>query len=98
MLPEKRNEERFPMATSVRYQRKGSQLFSNSVGQNISDSGIGFISHEFFPVATHLIFELQHPKTQEYLKTAGKIVWISSQPHSENFLVGARFIEPVTPL
>jgi hypothetical protein len=96
MLQERRDNKRSLLTGPIRYQRKGSQSFGNSVGHNISEGGIGFLSHEFFPVATQLIFELQHPGSREYVKTTAEIAWISQKPHSENFLVGAKFIEPLT--
>lgn len=98
MPEDRRAGKRSSFTNAVRYQRKGSQFFANSVGRNISESGISFMSREFFPLSTSLIFELQDPATREYVKTAGEIVWISNQPHSENFFVGAKFTEPVTPV
>ncbi len=91
---EKRDSERLPFSHSVRYQQKGSQIFGNSIGRDISNTGIGFIANEFFPISTDLIFELRHPKTQDFIKAVGRVVWISVQPHSEKFSVGARFIGP----
>jgi len=98
MLQDRRAAQRLSLSSPMRYQRKGSQLFGNSIGQDISESGIGFISHEFLPVSTHLIFEVRHPETREFVKAPGEVVWISNLPHSERFSVGAKFIEPVTPV
>ncbi len=94
MMHERRDFERLLFSSSIRYQQKGSQRFSNSIGRDISNSGIGFVSSEFFPISTDLIFELRHPKTQDYVKAVGRVVWISNLPHSDRFSVGARFIGP----
>ncbi|MFC1624309.1 PilZ domain-containing protein [Candidatus Omnitrophota bacterium] len=93
MFEEKRISERIAAVAPMRYQLKGSQRFSNTMGRDISDRGIGFISNEFLPVSTHLVFEIQHPKTEAFIKAVGEVVWISDNPHSESFSIGARFIE-----
>lgn len=94
MVGERRDFERLSLTSPIRYRQKGSELFGNTIGRDISNGGIGFISNEFFPISTQLIFEVQHPKTQEYIKAVGEIVWISNQAYSERFLIGARFIGP----
>ena len=94
MFQERRNSERLLLSSPIRYRQKGSQRFGNTVGRDISNSGIGFISNEFFPISTQLVFDFQHPKTQGFVKVLGEVVWISNQPYSERFSVGARFIGP----
>ena len=94
MLQERRDSERLSLSSPIRYRQKGSQRFGNTLGRDISNSGIGFISNEFFPISTQLIFEVQHPKTQGFVKAVGEIVWISNEPYSERFSIGARFIGP----
>ena len=94
MLQERRDSERLLLSSPMRYRKKGSQRFGNTIGRDINNGGIGFISNEFFPISTHLIFEVQHPKTQEFIKAVGEVVWVSNQAHSERFLIGAKFIGP----
>ena len=94
MTQERRGFNRTVLSTALRYQKKGSQKFGNSICRDISNSGIGFTSDEFFPVSTSLVFEFQHPQTHQFIKAAGEIVWISSQPHSERHSAGARFFGP----
>ncbi|MFH1782464.1 MAG: PilZ domain-containing protein [Candidatus Omnitrophota bacterium] len=91
MEEEKRAFKRTPLTKSIRYQKKGAQVFSNTLGRDISEGGIGFISHEFLPISTELFFEYPYPNTQEIVNSFGEIMWISLQPHSERFYVGARF-------
>jgi len=90
----RREAIRTPLSCAIRYQRKGSQKFGNSIGRDISQNGIGFISNEYFPVRTHLVFEVQHPETKRFIKAVGEVVWASSQPYSERFSVGAKFLGP----
>jgi hypothetical protein len=94
MRQERRGFERLLLSTPIRYQQKGSQKFGNSIGKDVSSRGIGFISEDFFPTSTQLIFELRHPKTQEFIKAVGEIVWISNKPHTEKYNIGARFLGP----
>ena len=96
MEENKRVLERIHLATPIRYQKKGSQGFGNFMGRDISANGIGFVSNEFFPVSTQLIFEFQQPKANNYIKAVGEVVWISSQSYSERFSAGAKFIEPLS--
>lgn len=98
MAQDRRGCRRLALFSPVRYQIKGSQRFGNSIGRDLSSGGIGFVSDEFFPVSTQLVFELQHPKTHEFIKAVGEIVWISSQPYTERYSIGARFIGPPIPL
>ena len=98
MVQERRDFERLALSSAIRYQEKGSQRFANSVGRDISNGGIGFISDEFFPISTNLVFEVRHPKTQEMIKAVGEVVWISNARHSENYNVGARFLGPPIPV
>lgn len=94
MREERRDSERLALSAPVRYQKKGSQRFGNSIGRDINDSGIGFLSNEYFPISSQLIFETQHPCTHKCIRGLGEVVWVSSQPYSERFSVGARFIDP----
>ena len=98
MEENKRILDRIHLTTPIRYQKKGSQRFGNFIGRDISANGIGFVSNEFFPVSTQFIFEFQQPKANNYIKTVGEVVWVSSQPHSERFSAGAKFIEPLSTL
>ena len=98
MEQERRVFERTLLSIPIRYQQKGSQRFGNSIGRDISPSGIGFVSEEFFPKSTQLIFELQHPESQEFIKAVGEIVWISGKPYTEKYNIGARFIGPPLPV
>ncbi|MBU1006854.1 MAG: PilZ domain-containing protein [Candidatus Omnitrophica bacterium] len=90
----RRDFPRFELSGPLRYQRKGSQIFGNSMGKDISSSGIGFASDEFFPVSTQLVFEVQHPKSFDFIKAVGEVVWITSKRYSEKYEVGARFLGP----
>lgn len=99
MMQERRDSERLTLSAPVRYQQKGSQRFGNTLGKDISASGIGFFSDEFFPVSTQLIFDVRHPKTHEFIRAIGEIVWIAdSQPYPEKYAVGARFMGPPIPV
>ena len=94
MEEEKRIAPRIGFSSSVRYHEKGVQRYSDTVGKDISQSGIGFISNEFIPKHSKILFELHPPWHQEPVQALAEVVWVSSQPYSERFNVGARFLDP----
>ncbi len=95
MEVDKRIAARILFNSPVRYYRKGAAKYSDTVGKDISNSGIGFISNEFIPKNSHLVFELRSPWQLEPIQTLAEVVWVSNQPCSERFEVGARFLDPL---
>ena len=96
MEEEKRIVSRILFNSAVRYSYKCAAAYSDTVGKNISNSGIGFISNEFIPKNSSLALELHPPWQAESINTLAEVVWITSQPFSERFEVGARFLTPLT--
>ncbi|MCX5687152.1 MAG: PilZ domain-containing protein [Candidatus Omnitrophica bacterium] len=94
MEEEKRIAPRVLFNSSVRYHEKGVQKYSDTIGKDISSSGIGFISNEFIPSHSKILFELRLPWHQEPVQALAEVVWVSSQPYSERFNVGAKFLDP----
>jgi len=92
MEQDKRNSERILFDSSIRYFKKGATEYSDTLGKDISYSGIGFISNEFIPKKSHLMFEMHSPWRTEPIQTLAEVVWISKQPCSERFEIGARFL------
>jgi len=95
MEEEKRIAPRILSDSAVRYRQKGFQSYSNTVGKDISNSGIGFISNEFIPKNSKLVLELHPPWHIEPIQAVAEVVWVSSQPYSERFKIGARFSDPI---
>ncbi|OIO34143.1 MAG: hypothetical protein AUJ70_01670 [Candidatus Omnitrophica bacterium CG1_02_40_15] len=95
MEEEKRFTSRILFNSSIRYYQKGAKIYSDTVGKDISNSGIGFISNEFIPRHSQLVFEIRPPWQPEPIQTLAEVAWISNQPHSERFNVGAKFLNPL---
>jgi len=95
---ERRESGRIDFSVPVRYRHKGNQAVFNTIGRDISGTGIGFVSSEFFPISTHLVFEAQHPVRHDFIKAVGEVMWVSKRPYSEDFSVGARFLGPPLPV
>jgi len=95
MEQEKRIAPRVLFDSAVRYRQKGFQSYSDTVGKDISTSGIGFISNEFIPKNSKLVFELRPPWHVEPIQTVAEVMWVSNQPYSERFKIGARFLDPI---
>lgn len=91
MQYEKRSTKRFPFSSPIRYQLKGSQIYKDTVGKDVSDKGIGFIAGEFIPKLAQLTLEFNSPSINKFVKVEGEVRWISRIPYSESFLVGAKF-------
>lgn len=92
MEEDKRVAPRILFSSAIRYRYKGAAEHSDTVGKNISNSGIGFISNEFIPKNSCLVLELHSPWQAEPINALAKVVWISSLPCSERFEVGAKFL------
>lgn len=86
---DKRKNERVPFPSPIRCYYNGSQKYFDTVGRDINNKGIGFITNDFIAPSTKIIFELKAP---EYKKMLGEVVWAVSQPFSDRFNVGAKFI------
>ena len=95
MEEERRVSNRISFDSAIQYHQKGSQKRYGTVAKDISDSGIGFISNEFLPKNSHIVFELCPPWHQEPIQTLAEVAWVSDQPYSERFYIGAKFLEPL---
>ena len=97
MIEERRASKRNVFHSPVRYQLKGSQKFNDTIGSDISNSGIGFISEEFIPCASQVILEFDAHRHNR-VKVLGEIRRAVNQPFSEKFYIGAKFIGQPMPL
>lgn len=95
MEEEKRIAPRVLFDSAIRYRQKGFQNYGDTVGKDISNSGIGFISNEFIPKNSKLILELHPPWHIEPIQAVAEVVWVSNQPYSERFKIGAQFLNPL---
>ena len=95
MGEDRRISPRISFDSGVRYHEKGTQKYSDTVGKDISDSGIGFLSNEFIPKNSQLVFELRPPWNPEPVQKLAEVMWVSNQRHSERYYIGARFLEPL---
>ncbi len=95
MEEEKRIAPRVLFDSAVRYSQKGAQGYNGTVCRDISNSGIGFISNEFIPKNSKLVLELQPPWRVEPIQAVAEVMWVSNQPYSETFKIGAKFLNPL---
>jgi hypothetical protein len=96
MEEDKRIAPRILFNSPIRYSQKGVSGYNDTVGKDLSNSGLGFISNEFVPKNSRLVVELHSPWQMEPIQALAEVVWISNQPYSESFKVGARFLDPLT--
>ena len=88
---ESRRFPRVRLKTPLRVQPRGTQEFSRTVGENVSESGLCFINKTFIPPQTPVMLEIEI--LSRVLKPIGKVVWSSPFPRSNTYRLGTEFIE-----
>ena len=82
---------RFNFEGPLKFQVRGAGATYNTVGDDLSQSGIGFVHHEFIPASTALNLEIK--LIDRVVKTIGKVMWARPLSRSNKFRVGVNFIE-----
>lgn len=75
----------------MHYQIRGTPEFNNTVSDNISLGGIGFINDRFIAPKTLVMLEIN--VLSRVLRPVGKIAWASSLPRSNKYRIGTEFLE-----
>lgn len=88
---EKRRFPRLKIASPLHYQIRGLAKTANTLINNISLGGIGFIDNQFIPPNTPIMLEMN--LLSRPLRPAGKIAWSSPIPHSDRYYSGVEFTE-----
>ena len=89
-----KNNRRFPrveLHAPVSYQVRGEGRVDNTLCDNISIGGLGFISERFIPPATPLMLEINIFSRR--LKAVGKVTRTQPLPHSYRNRIGLEFVE-----
>lgn len=94
MAPGTEEKRRFPrvkLKASLCYKIRGTAECNNSVTDDISLGGVGFINHNFIPPETSVGLEINI--LSKMLNPIGKIAWSQPLPHSNRYRVGVEFLE-----
>lgn len=75
----------------LRYQIRGESGYHNTVSDDISISGIGFIDNEFLAPNTYAMLEFN--VLSRVLRPIGRVVRANPLPHSDRYRLGLEFIE-----
>lgn len=89
-----KDNRRFPrveLRTPVTYQVRGESRIDNTICDNISLGGLGFVSERFIPPATPLMLEINI--FSRTLRAIGKVTRTQPLPHSYRNHIGLEFIE-----
>jgi len=89
-----KNNRRFPrveLRTPVSYQVRGESRIDNTICDNISMGGLGFVSERFIPPTTPLMLEINI--LSRTLRAVGKVTRTQSLPHSYRNRIGLEFVE-----
>ena len=90
-IEETRRAPRIDFTGPLRCQVRGTPVFLNTLSDDISDSGIGFINNKFIPPQTTVMMEINI--FARVLRPIGKIVWSSPFAHADKYRFGAQFLE-----
>ena len=88
---EKRRLPRIKLKTPLRYQIRGLPELNETVSDNVSLGGIGFINDRFIAPKTLVMLEIN--VLSRVLRPLGKIAWAASLPRSDNYRIGVEFLE-----
>ncbi len=90
----KQNNRLFPRYNfegPLKFQVRGSNEVVNTVGDDLSQSGVGFVHQKFLPPATTINLEIN--LSNRVLRPIGKVMWSSPMARSDKYRLGVNFIE-----
>jgi c-di-GMP-binding flagellar brake protein YcgR len=90
-VAEKRAFTRVKLNTPIRYQIRGSKEFNNTLSQDISLNGLGFVNASFIPPKSLMMLEIK--VASRIIKPIAKVASSYSPCHSERYRIGAEFVE-----
>lgn len=88
---EKRDFSRIKLHSPLRYQIRGRHEFYNTISDNISVGGIGFVNNKFIAPLTPLMLEIN--VLSRILRPIGRVAWSHPLPHSNRYRLGMEFLE-----
>lgn len=93
MNQERRHTPRLRTYLPVRVSPPIANHASETLTRDVSLGGVRFISPIAIPVLSECRLELTLAEGREPLVARGRIVWFQQLPHSDQFEIGASFIE-----
>lgn len=88
---EKRKFPRIKLYTPLHYQIRGIPEFYNTVSDDISLGGIGFMNNKFVAPQTPVTLEIN--LLSRVLRPTGRIAWSWPLAHSDRYRLGVEFVE-----
>ena len=90
-VKEKRQFPRINLKTTFSWQIRGANRASNTISNDISLGGLGFVHEKFIAPETPIGLEINI--LSRIINPFGRIAWTSPLPHSNRYRVGIEFIE-----
>ncbi len=90
-LKELRLFPRLNFSGPLRCQVRGSQEIVGTVGEDLSASGVKFVSDKFIPPHTPVMLEIN--LLSQVVRPIAQIIWSTPFPRQDKFHLGARFLE-----
>jgi len=88
---EKRSFPRIKLNTPLRYKIRGTPRVSETINDDISLGGLGFINNDFIPPRTPISLEVN--LAARVLNPIARVVWSSHLPRSDRYRTGLEFME-----
>ena len=90
-IKENRRFSRVELRTPISYQVRGESRIDNTLCDNISEGGLGFVTERFIPPETPIMLEIN--VFSRTLRAIGRVIRTQPLPHSYRNQVGLEFIE-----
>jgi hypothetical protein len=88
---ESRQFPRLNFSGPLRCQVRGSQEITSTVSEDLSLTGVKFVTGKFIPPHTPVMLEIN--LLSQVVRPIAQIVWSSPFPRSDKFHLGAQFLE-----
>lgn len=82
---------RFNFDGSLKFQVRGSNEVVSTVGDDLSQSGVGFVNQNFLPPATTINLEIN--LSNRIIKPIGKVMYSRPMSRSDKYKLGVNFVE-----
>lgn len=70
--------------------------YAGSLAKDVSAGGLKFEAAQFFSHQQRLLIQMLLPGLSTPIRTVAQVVWTCKRPHSDQYEVGAQFIEMAT--
>ena len=93
MITERRRHPRLLSHLPLRYYRKGTSHYADTLTKDVGLGGVRFLSHEFFPTTHEFLVEIPLFRASHPVQTVGRVAWSQKIAHSDLYEIGMEFLQ-----